>query len=67
MLTWEDSYAIALALREKHPDVDLEEVSLGMIYRWTVALPDFEDDRELANDMILQAIYQEWYEEDNPL
>ena len=64
MLTWEDSYAIALALREKFPDVDLEEVSLDMIYRWTLALPDFEDDRELANDAILLAIYQEWFEED---
>jgi len=63
MLTWEDSYAIALALREKYPEVDLEEVSLNMIYRWTMALPEFEDDGELANESILRAIYREWYEE----
>jgi FeS assembly protein IscX len=63
MLTWEDSYAIALALREKYPEVDLEEVSLNMIYRWTMALPEFEDDEELANESILRAIYREWYEE----
>jgi len=63
MLTWEDSYAIALALRALYPDVELEEVSLNMIYRWTLALPDFEDDRELANEAILAAIYQEWLEE----
>ena len=67
MLTWEDSFAIALALREEHPNVDLEDVSLDMIYRWTLELPDFTDDRELANDAILQAIFREWFEEVNPV
>jgi FeS assembly protein IscX len=47
--------------------LDLEQVSLDMIYRWTVALPGFRDDRELANEEILAAIYQEWFEEANPL
>jgi len=67
VLTWEDSYAIALVLKELYPEIDLEEVSLQMIYRWTVALPHFVDDPQLANDMILQAIYQEWFEEVNPV
>jgi FeS assembly protein IscX len=66
-LIWEDSYAIAKALQEKHPAVRLEEVSLGMIYRWTVELPEFSDDRELANEAVLASIYQEWFEEVNPL
>jgi FeS assembly protein IscX len=61
-LTWDDSYAIALALRELHKHTPLEEVSLGMIYRWTLALPEFCDDRELANEAILASIYQEWFE-----
>jgi FeS assembly protein IscX len=64
-LAWEDTYEIALALRNQHPDVDLQEVSLGMIYRWTIELPNFFDDRELANEEILLAIYQEWFEEVN--
>jgi FeS assembly protein IscX len=63
MLTWEDSYAIALALRALHPKIDLQEVSLDMIYQWALALPEFEDDPALANDAILSAIYQEWFEE----
>lgn len=67
MLTWDDSYAIALALREQFPQAVLEEVSLMMLYRWTLALPQFADDPELANDRILAAIYQEWFEEVNPL
>jgi FeS assembly protein IscX len=66
-LSWEDSYSIALALKEQHPQVNLENVSLGMIYRWTIALPEFEDDPELVNDAILSAIYQEWFEEVNPV
>jgi FeS assembly protein IscX len=67
MLTWDDSFAIALALREQYSQIDLESVSLEMIYRWTVALPDFDDDPALANDDILSAIVQEWLEEANPL
>ncbi len=62
-LTWEDSYAIALALSKLKPEIDLEEVSLMMIYQWTLDLPGFDDDPQLANDGILEAIYQEWYEE----
>ncbi len=66
-LFWEDTYAIVLALIQEHPGVDLENVSLGMVYTWTVDLPGFEDDRELANEGILASIYQEWYEEVNPI
>lgn len=62
MITWEDSFAIAKALRSQHPDVNLEDVSLEMIYEWTLQLPGFEDDPELANDSILNMIYQEWLE-----
>lgn len=63
MLTWDDSYAIALELRERYPETDLQEVSLNMIYQWTIALPGFSDDRELANEAILSSILQEWLEE----
>lgn len=66
-LTWDDSYAIALALKERYPEVNLEDVSLGMIYRWTIELPRFSDDPQLVNDDILTAIYQTWFEEVNPL
>jgi len=67
LLSWDDSYAIALALKAHHPGVALEEISLGMIYRWTLELPEFEDDHALANDSILTAIYQEWFEEVNSI
>jgi FeS assembly protein IscX len=62
-LNWESIYAIALALKEAHPGVDMQNVSLQMIFNWTVALATFEDDPALANDDILAAIYQDWFEE----
>ena len=65
--SWDDSYAIALALQARFPDIDLEQVSLNMIYRWTLEIPGFDDDPQLANDDILAAIYQEWFEEVNAL
>ena len=63
LLNWESIYAIALALKEAHPQVDMQNVSLQMNFNWTVALPAFEDDPALANDDILAAIYQDWFEE----
>ena len=62
-LNWETSYAIAMALRTRHADAKLEEVSLSQIYDWTLELEEFEDDPALCNDEILMSIYQEWYEE----
>jgi len=62
-LTWESTYAIAMELRRQYKDVNIEEVTLQQIYKWTVELSEFEDDPALANDDILYAIYQDWFEE----
>lgn len=62
-LNWESTFAIALELKRKYPGVNIEEVTLQQIYQWTLQLPEFEDDPALANDDILYAIYQDWYEE----
>jgi FeS assembly protein IscX len=62
-LNWESTYAIAVELRRQHPDVNLDDVTLGQIYKWTLQLLEFEDDPLLANDDILYAIYQDWFEE----
>ena len=62
-LNWESTYAIALELRRQHPDVNIEHVTLGQIYNWTLQLAEFEDDASLVNDDILYAIYQDWFEE----
>jgi FeS assembly protein IscX len=62
-LYWDASYAIALALHNRFPEIRLEDVSLEMIFRWTLELPDFADDPQLVNEEILNAIYQDWFEE----
>ena len=62
-LTWEGTYAIAMELRRQHKAVNIEEVTLQQIYAWTLQLSEFEDDPSLANDDILYAIYQDWFEE----
>ncbi len=62
-INWESTYAIAMELRRRHKDVNLEEVSLQQIYNWTIELSEFEDDPALVNDDILYAIYQDWFEE----
>lgn len=66
-LYWDSTYALALELSRLHPHVDLHEVTLSQIERWVLALPDFADDPQLVNDELLSAIYQDWFEEVNPL
>lgn len=66
-LDWDAVYEIALALRKRFPEAELEDVSLEDIFTWTLSLPGFADDPALANEEILLAIYQEWFEENNPL
>ena len=62
-LNWDASYAIARALNAQHPGVELEDVSLEMILSWTLALSNFDDEPELANEEILLDIYKVWLEE----
>ena len=66
-LYWDGSYEIAKHLIAVHPDVDLKSVTLQQILEWATALPEFADDPALVNDDLLTAIYQEWFEEINPL
>ena len=57
----------ALRLKAAQPQADLSQVTLNMLYNWVIALPEFRDDPQLANDDLLAAIYQEWYEETHPV
>jgi FeS assembly protein IscX len=62
-MNWEATYEIAMELKRKYKNIAIEEVTLGQILNWTLALPEFDDDPQLVNDDILRAIYQDWYEE----
>jgi FeS assembly protein IscX len=63
-LSWVDSYEIACLLRIRHPLIDLHDVSLGDIHKWTLALPEFTDEAQNATDRILMDIFCELLEED---
>lgn len=65
-LYWDASFAIARGLMREHPGADLENVSLMQVFEWVIQLPDFVDDPDMANDELLAAIYQDWYEETIP-
>jgi FeS assembly protein IscX len=61
-LDWDASFAVAKALQHRYPQIEIESVSLEMVYRWAIALPDFIDEPVLANNEVLAAIYREWLE-----
>lgn len=62
-LYWEASYEIVLQLIRRYPALNLDTLGLHELYELIVALPGFADDPILANDDLLAAIFQEYYEE----
>ncbi len=64
-LNWDASYAIALALIEAYPEVDIEGVGYEELFEMVVGLAEFDDDVEMVNEGILTDILREWFEEVN--
>ncbi len=62
-LTWDDSEGIALALLEKHPDIDPLTVRFTDLRRWVTELADFRDDATASSEGKLEAIQMAWWEE----
>jgi FeS assembly protein IscX len=62
-LTWSSFEDIAIALSEKHPDVDPLTVRFTDLHKWIVELPDFKDDPARSNESKLEAIQMAWHEE----
>ncbi len=62
-LYWEASYEIVLQLMRRYPNLNLDTLGLHELYELIVTLPGFADDPILANDDLLTAILQEYYEE----
>ena len=49
-LYWDDAYAVALALMERHPEVDPLDVDWETLHHWVTELPDFNDDPDFKFD-----------------
>ena len=62
-MKWIDIRDIAIALAEKHPDVDPGRVNFVDLRNWVLALDDFDDDPQRSGEKILEAIQAAWIEE----
>ena len=62
-MKWIDTQDIAIALAEKHPDVDPARVNFVDLRAWVLALEGFDDDPKRSGEKILEAIQAAWIEE----
>lgn len=62
-MKWTDTLDIAIALSEKHPDVDPQMIRFTDLHRWVRELDGFADDPDRSNEKILEAIQMAWIEE----
>jgi FeS assembly protein IscX len=62
-LRWSDAEDIAIALFERHPDVDPLGIRFTDLHRWVVELEEFGDDPKASNEGLLEAIQMRWVEE----
>lgn len=62
-LKWTDTLDIAIALCERHPDVDPSGIRFTDLHAWVCALPEFADDPNRSGEKILEAIQAAWIEE----
>ena len=62
-MKWTDSLEIAIALADKHPDVDPRTIRFTELRQWVLALEEFDDDPKHSGEKILEAIQQAWIEE----
>lgn len=62
-MKWTDVREIAIALDEKHPDVDPQRVRFTDLHNWVCELEDFDDDPKRSGEKILEAIQAAWIDE----
>ena len=62
-LKWTDSFDIALALIESHPDVDPLQLHYPELMQWVLALEDFDDEPTHCGERVLEAIQLAWIAE----
>ncbi len=62
-MKWVDTYEIAEALADAHPDVDPRTVRFVALREWVLALPGFNDDPARCGEKILEAIQMAWIDE----
>ncbi|KZE32784.1 FeS assembly protein IscX [Crenobacter luteus] len=62
-MKWTDTYDVAIALADTHPDVDPKKVNFVDLMNWVIALEEFDDDPKHCGEKILEAIQMAWIDE----
>ncbi|MGV2895116.1 Fe-S cluster assembly protein IscX [Achromobacter sp. AGC78] len=62
-MKWTDTYDIAAALVDAHPDVDPKTLRFTQLREWVMALPEFNHDPAHCGEKILEAIQMAWIDE----
>jgi FeS assembly protein IscX len=62
-MKWNDVREIAIALSERHPEVQPLTVRFTDLHRWVCELPGFADDPTKSNEKVLEAIQMAWLDE----
>lgn len=62
-LKWSDASDIAIALSERHPDIDPRYIRYTDLHRWVLDIEDFDDEPERSGEKLLEAIQMAWIEE----
>jgi FeS assembly protein IscX len=62
-MKWTDSREIAIALAEKHPGVDPQQLRFTDLHKWVCELEGFNDDPNRSGEKILEAIQTMWIDE----
>ena len=62
-MKWTDTLDIAIALREKFPDVDPKTLRFTDLHRWVMELDGFDDIAQHSGEKVLEAIQMAWIDE----
>jgi FeS assembly protein IscX len=62
-MKWTDTLEIAIALSEKHPDIDPGKIRFTDLFKWVQELDGFDDDPKRCGERVLEAIQLAWIEE----
>ncbi len=62
-MRWTDTFKIAIALEEQHPEVDNINLRFTDLRDWVLALPGFQGAVDGCNEKILEAIQMAWIDE----
>ncbi|TAM53633.1 MAG: Fe-S assembly protein IscX [Paraburkholderia sp.] len=62
-MKWTDVQEIAMALTDKHPTIDPQNIRFTDLHRWVMELEGFDDEPNRSSEKILEAIQLAWIED----